>query len=376
MKPTMIRLLKLSAVCTLVGIGAGIYAFASGPPGDKAPRPGREPALTVTAATAREVDWPVTVSASGAIAAWQESSVGAEVSGYRLTEVDVNVGDLVKRGQILARIDAERLRAEVRQSAATLAQAEATAAQAELNRARMAGLRDSGGISEQDVLQYVTQARTSKAQVDYARAVLEQQRIQLRDTEVRAPDDGVISARDATAGSVVTTGQTLFRLIRRNRLEWRGELTASQLAQIGIGDTVALSLPDGTSADARVRSLAPSLDPKTRLALVYADIVPGSHARAGMYASGQLSVGRRKALVVPSDSVVVRDGISYVLALHDGSAMPNVDRLTVTVGRRLGNEVEILSGLGNGRRVVVQGAGFLNDGNVVRVANAQAGGAS
>ncbi|WP_244107218.1 efflux RND transporter periplasmic adaptor subunit [Burkholderia sp. BCC0419] len=372
----MIRLLKLSAACALVGIGAGIYAFASAPPGDKTPRPGREPALTVTAATAREVDWPVTVSASGAIAAWQESSVGAQVSGYRLIEVDVNVGDIVKRGQMLARIDAEQLRAAVRQSAATLAQAEATAAQAELNRARMTGLRDSGGISEQEILQYVTQARTSKAQVDYARAVLEQQRIQLRDTEVRAPDDGVISARDATAGSIVTTGQTLFRLIRRNRLEWRGELTASQLAQIGIGDTVALSLPDGTSADARVRSLAPSLDPKTRLALVYADIVPGSHARAGMYASGVLSVGRHKALVVPSDSVVVRDGISYVLALHDGSATPNVDRLTVTVGRRLGNEVEILSGLVNGRRVVVQGAGFLNDGNVVRVAHAQAGGAS
>uniref|UniRef100_UPI003BEF3A0A efflux RND transporter periplasmic adaptor subunit n=1 Tax=Burkholderia arboris TaxID=488730 RepID=UPI003BEF3A0A len=372
----MIRLVKLSAACALVGIGAGIYAFASGTPADKAPSSRREPALTVTAATAREVDWPVTVSASGTIAAWQESSIGAEVGGYRLIEVDVNVGDTVRRGQILARMDAERLRAEVRQSAAALAQAEAAAAQAELNRARMVGLRDSGGISEQEVLQYVTQARTSKAQVDYARAVLEQQKIQLRDTEVRAPDDGIISARDATAGTVVAVGQTLFRLIRRNRLEWRGELTASQLAQVGIGDTIALSLPDGTMANARVRSLAPSLDIKSRLALVYADIAPGSHARAGMYASGQLTVGRSTALVVPSDSVVVRDGISYVLALHDSTPTPNVDRMTVEVGRRIGNDVEILRGLDSRRRVVVQGAGFLNDGNVVRVVDARAGGAS
>ncbi|WP_265282397.1 efflux RND transporter periplasmic adaptor subunit [Verminephrobacter aporrectodeae] len=252
----MIRLVKLSAVCALVGIGAGIYAFASGTPADKTPSPRREPALTVTAATAREVDWPVTVSASGTIAAWQESSIGAEVGSYRLTEVDVNVGDTVKRGQILARMDAERLRAEVRQSVAALDQAEATAAQAELNRARMVGLRDSGGISEQEVLQYVTQARTSRAQVDYARAVLEHQRIQLRDTEVRPPDDGVISARDATVSTVVTAGQTLFRLIRRNRLEWRGELTHRQVTRKA--QHLLLMIAQASQQIERIRLLGPS----------------------------------------------------------------------------------------------------------------------
>ncbi|WP_265665222.1 efflux RND transporter periplasmic adaptor subunit [Verminephrobacter aporrectodeae] len=215
--------MKLSAVCALVGIGAGIYAFASGTPADKTPSPRREPALTVTAATAREVDWPVTVSASGTIAAWQESSIGAEVGSYRLTEVDVNVGDTVKRGQILA---------------------------------RMVGLRDSGGISEQEVLQYVTQARTSRAQVDYARAVLEHQRIQLRDTEVRPPDDGVISARDATVSTVVTAGQTLFRLIRRNRLEWRGELTHRQVTRKA--QHLLLMIAQASQQIERIRLLGPS----------------------------------------------------------------------------------------------------------------------
>ncbi|GAB2890469.1 efflux RND transporter periplasmic adaptor subunit [Paraburkholderia jirisanensis] len=364
------------AACAVLGIGAGIYTLASSKPAEPAQAAKREPALTVTVATPHEADWPVTVNTSGAIAAWQESSIDAEVGGYRLTEVEVDVGDVVRRGQLLARVNSDLLRAEASQLEASLAQAQASASQAELNRQRMVGLRASGGISEQDVLQFVTQAQTAKAQVDYARAALAQKRIQLRDAEVRAPDDGVISARSATVGTVVTAGQQLFRLIRQNRLEWRGELTAAQLAQVGVGQSVHLWLPDGTEADARVRSLAPALDAKSRLGIVYADIAAGSHARAGMYANGQLVVAQRPALVVPAGSVVVRDGFSYVLTLHDRSATPKVDRVPVTVGRRIGNEVEIVQGLDSSRRVVVQGASFLNDGNVVRVADSRTGGTS
>jgi RND family efflux transporter MFP subunit len=370
------RFLQLSVACAILGIGVGIYAMTSRKPDEQTQASKHEPALTVTVTTPHESNWPVTVTASGAIAAWQESSVDAEVGGYRLTEVDVNVGDVVKRGQILARVNPDLLRAEESQLKASLAQAKATSAQAEVNRQRMVGLRDSGGISEQDVLQFVTQAQTAKAQVDYARAVLAQKEIQLRDADVRAPDSGTISSRSATLGTVVSVGQELFRLIRQNRLEWRGELTAPQMSQVSVDQVVHLSLPDGTTAQARVRSVAPALDSKSRLALVYADIAPGSNARAGMYASGQLIAAQKPALVIPSESIVVRDGASYVLALHDDSATPKVDRLSVTVGRRLGNEVEIVQGLDRMRRVVVQGAGFLNDGNVVRVADSRSGGTS
>jgi multidrug efflux pump subunit AcrA (membrane-fusion protein) len=151
-------------------------------------------------------------------------------------------------------------------------------------------------------------------------------------------------------------------------LEWRGELTAPQIVQIATGQRITLTLPDGSSVVATVRQTAPSLDSQSRLGLVYADIEPGSQARAGMFANGQVVLREAPALVVPAESIVIRDGRSYLLKLTDDSATPKVTLLPVTVGRRLGGEVEIVQGIGNRDAVAVQGAGFLNDGDIVRLA--------
>ncbi len=307
-------------------------------------------ALTVTVAAASQTQWPATLEASGAIAPWQEAVIGAQVSGLRLADVRVNVGDRVKRGQVLAVFDADLLRADE-------ARLKAGWQQAEANRARALKLKGSGGISEQDILQYVTQADVSKAQ-------LRSTQLQLRYAEVIAPDDGVISARSATVGTVSNTGQELFRMIRQSRLEWRGELTATQLAQVKAGQHIRLALPDGTAATAMVRQTAPSLDSQTRLGIVYADIEPGSGARAGMYAKGNVVLAQSPAVTVPAVSVVIRDGRSYVPKL---SGADRVALQAVTVGRRQGDAVEIVSGIVPGDKVVVQGAAFLNDGDVVRV---------
>jgi RND family efflux transporter MFP subunit len=310
-------------------------------------------ALTVTVAAAAQAQWPATLEASGAIAPWQEAVIGAQVAGLRLAEVRVNVGDRVKRGQVLAVFDADLLRADE-------ARLKAAWQQAEANRQRALQLKNSGGISEQDILQYVTQADVAKAQ-------LQSTELQLGYADVTAPDDGVISARSATLGAVSNSGQELFRMIRQNRLEWRGELTAAQLAQVKPGQRISLTLPDGTAATAKVRQTAPGLDGQTRLGIVYADIEPGSAARAGMYARGSVVLAESPAVTVPAASVVIRDGRSYVPTLA------GADRVTlqaVAVGRRQGDAVEIVSGMAAGDQVVVQGAGFLNDGDVVRVAAA------
>lgn len=312
-------------------------------------------ALTVTAAAAAQMQWPETLEASGAVAPWQEAVIGAQVSGLRLAAIHVNVGDQVKRGQVLAVFDADLLRADE-------ARLKATWEQAEANRQRALQLKGSGGISEQDVLQYVTQADVAKAQ-------LQTTELQLRYAEVTAPDDGVISARSATVGAVSASGQELFRMIRQNRLEWRGELTAAQLAQVKPGQRISLVLPDGATTAAKVRQMAPSFDAQTRLGLVYADIEPGSVARAGMYAKGNVTLAQSPAVTVPAVSVVIRDGRSYVAKLSSGN---RVNLQPVTVGRREGNAVEIVSGIAIGDQVVVQGAGFLIDGDLVRIASAAA----
>jgi RND family efflux transporter MFP subunit len=310
-------------------------------------------ALTVTTAIPRHAIWPLVLEAPGAIAAWQEASIGTEIGGYRVIAVNANVGDQVRKGEVLAELDPDLLHADE-------AQLKAAAEQADVNRSRIQRLRGSGAVSDQDVLQFVTQAKA-------ADAALKAKRLQLRYTLVRAPDGGAISWRGASLGEVAPAGQELFRLIRQNRLEWRGELTAAQLGHIRSGEQIVLSLPDGTEAAARVREVAPSLNDKSRLGLVYADIAAGSTARAGMYANGRLAWGQTGALVVPGDCVIIRDGRSYVVKLAEGGAQPRVTLQEVTVGRRQGREAEIASGLRGTDRLVEQGAAFLNDGDVVRV---------
>lgn len=380
----MIRSLSTRALSASLLAGLMIATLAGTPRpvagADTPPAPAVRPSLTVTRAAAHQQDWAVTLSASGAVAAWMEASIGARITGLPLTEVLANVGDRVHKGQLLARFDDATVRAELDQQEAALTQAlaaeqqaQASSAQAAANRDRALKIRDSGAISEQDVLQYTTAAATAAAQVAQAhaqvaqsRALLASSRLRLEFTQVVAPDDGVISARVATVGSVSQAaggGAELFRLIRQGRLEWRPELTANQLAQVRPGMPVQLTLPDGGTVSGKVRQLGPAMDATTRLGLAYVDLAAGAKVLAGMYLSGTLAAARRSALTVPAESVVVRDGRSYVLRL-DGQRC----RLTaVTVGRRQGGDAEIVAGLKAGDEVVVQGAGFLNDNDLVRV---------
>lgn len=353
------RMSFVLALLLLVCILGGWLIFSGSSVPDKLATGQRPPALTVTATNPRRVIWPVTLTASGSIEPWQEASVGAQVGGYAIIELPVNVGDRVHRGQLLARLDPALLRAEGDQLLADNDQAQA-------NRQRALDLQKDGAISDQEVLQAITAARVAAAR-------LAANRLRLRYTAVVAPDNGTISSRTASLGAVTPAGQELFRLIRGNRLEWRGQMTAAQLAKIGRGQVVTLTLPDGSPAEARVREIAPGLDARSRLGIVYADVVQGSRARAGMYANGEVVLAEKTALVVPAESIVIRDGRSYVARLSNRSQPPVVALQAVVAGRRMGSEVEILSGLDEGASIVQAGAGFLSDGDAVRVAQPHKG---
>ncbi len=345
-----IILLGLTAVCVLCVVSVSLMlprgaAQASAP---QAMKPVE--AMTVTSASVAQVQWPAVIETSGAVQPWQEALIGAQVNGLRLAEVRANVGDRVRRGQLLARYDAELLKADEARLAASAGQAEA-------NWQRASQLKDTGSMSTQDLLQYQTQAQIAKAQ-------LRSTQLQIEYADVVAPDDGLISSSSATLGAVSSNGQELFRLIRKGRLEWRGEYAAEQLVRIAAGMPVRLRLPGGATVTGKIRQIAPSVDGKTRLGVVYADLDDVSGVRAGMYVAGSVELARTPALTVPGASLVLRDGRSYVFRLGgDG----RVQQQLVSTGRRQGNDVEILSGLAAGDRIVARGAGFLNDGDNVHV---------
>jgi HlyD family secretion protein len=330
-----------------------------------------KPALSVTTTTATPAEWAQTLQANGNVAAWQEAAVGAEIGGLRLTEVLVNVGDRVKRGQVLARMSSDTVQADLAQTRAALAEAQAMQAEAEANAERARQLQTTGAISAQQINQYLTAEQTAKARVQAQVARLKTEELRLSQTRVLAPDDGVISARAATVGSVAQPGAELFRLIRGGRLEWRAEVTASELSRIKPGMPAHLLQADGSRLAGKVRMVAPTIDPQTRNGIVYVDLPPagGSEARAGMFARGEFELGRSKAMTLPQAAVLLRDGFSYALRVGPDS---RVTQAKITTGRRVGDRIEVLGGLKPGEPVVASGAGFLADGDFVRVVSAGA----
>jgi RND family efflux transporter MFP subunit len=323
-----------------------------------------QPSLTVAVARLQPATFPLRVSANGNIMAWQEASIGTEANGLRLTEVKVNVGDKVRRGQPLATFAPETVEAELAQSRAAVAEADVALAEAAANAQRARMLQETGALSAQQIQQYLNAERTARARLDAARAVERTQQLRLVQTRIAAPDDGVISARAATVGAVVPAGQELFRLIRGGRLEWRAEVAAADLVKLKPGQKVRIAVTGGEVIEGRVRMLAPAIDIPTRNGLVYVDLPSSGIARAGMFARGEFEIGANEVMTLPQSAVQLREGFSYVMRVGPDS---RVVQIKVTPGRRSGHRIEILGGLDAEDRVVVSGAAFLGDGDVVRV---------
>jgi len=236
-----------------------------------------------------------------------------------------------------------------------------------VNAQRARELQASGALSAQQINQYLTAERTAQSRLEAQRAAARVQQLRLQQTQVLAPDAGVISARSATVGAVVPAGQELFRLIRQGRLEWRAEVASTDLASIKPGQSVEVTPAGGAPIAGKVRMVAPTVDAATRNGLVYVDLPEPGPAKAGMFARGEFEIGSGAALTLPQSAVLLRDGFSYVFVVGADS---KVTQVKVAVGRRQGDRIEVTSGLAPGVRVVSAGGGFLTDGDLVRVAEA------
>lgn len=338
---------------------------------DARSEPVQKAVMTVEVERPQQQVLPQTITANGNIAAWHEAVIGSESQGLRLSEVRVNVGDRVSKGQILAVFAPELIQAELAQAEASLAEAQAAAAEAEINANRARKLNHTGALSASQIDQYLAAEKTTRARVEASRAQVQLSRLRLSHTQVKAPDDGVISARTATVGSVVNAGTELFRLIRQGRLEWRAELTATEITHVRPDMAVQVTAASGTVVAGKVRTAAPSVNEQTRNALVYVDLLPTPEqkegAKAGMFARGTFELGGTPAMTVSQSAVVMRDGFKYLYVVGDDL---RVTQLKVRTGRLYQDRFEVLEGLPDDARVVIRGASFLNHGDLVRMAEA------
>lgn len=322
-------------------------------------------ALTVQAVSPVAATMPVTLPVSGNVAAWQEASVGSEAAGLRVAELLADVGDTVRKGDVLARLADGTVRAELAQAEAGLAEAKALLAEAQANARRAQTLEGTGALSAQAISQFHTGEQTALARVAAAEATVAAQRLRLSHTEVKAPDGGTISARTATVGAVAGSGQELFRLIRGGRLEWRAEVPAADLVRVKTGQKVAVFTPGGQTVAAQVRKVAPTVDVATRNALVYVDLLPGAgnELKPGMFARGEFRFDSRPVLTLPASALLLRDGFDVVMRIGPDQT---VTQTKVQVVGRQADRVAVAD-LPADARVVLRGAAFLTDGDAVKV---------
>lgn len=319
-------------------------------------------AVSIAPVVTRELASGVTVS--GPVSAVEEMQLGVEVSGLRVTALNVEVGQAVRRGQVLLTVDHRMLDSDLAQATAALREAEAGAALARSNLARGESLAADQYISA-TALDELRAARTqSEARVGTARAARDGSALRRSFADLRAPASGIISKRLVQPGQVVAAGSELMRLIRDGRLEWRAELPAEQLGQVKPGDRIELRTRGGERVDGSVRAVTPGVDSETRTGTVYADLPQPGDLQPGTYLEGRISTGASAVPVVPASAVVLRDGFPVVFTV-DAERVAHLVR--IEQGGKDDGFVEVRGGVKAGDQVVAQGAGFLADLDKVRV---------
>ena len=326
--------------------------------------PSAKNALSVSVTSPRAEQFARTVVATGSVYAWQEAVIGSEVGGYRVAAVNVDVGDKVRKGQELVRLAGEMLTAEVASKKAAKAQADAQLITAASNLRRAESILNSGAVSDSEHERLKAEDLAAQARVEAAQSDLEASQLKLKYTRVVAPDDGVITARTVVVGQIAQAGGEMLRLLRQNRIEWRAEVPEGRMREVKVGQAARITTADGTQIVGKVRAVAPTVQAGTRTGLVYVDLPKSENARPGMFARGEIETSHSAGTTLPLASIIVRDGYSYVFVVDEKQG---VERRRIETGTVRNGRVEIVSGLTTTDRVVDRGAGFLKDGDRIRV---------
>ena len=351
----------LATLALTAGLGAG--RARGGPGEEKTAEKAAAGGQTVTVVAPVLQDLPRIVNASGTISAWEEVPVGAETGGLTATAVLVDEGSYVRQGQPMVQMNDALLRAQVRQQQAAVQTAEANAARDDAALARAQELKERGFLSQASLDTALANQRASQANLAAARAALAETQTRLSQATLRAPVSGLVISRSVTRGQIVAAGTELFRIVRDGRLELDARVPETELGVIRAGQSATISSDEVGQTTGRVRIVTPEVDPETRLGIARIALNGAGGFRPGMFARARIEAGSQPALTVPTAAVLYRENKAGVFVLGEGG---RVRFQPVTVLSRT-EQRSALGGLTAGVRVVVEGAGFLADGDRVRV---------
>jgi RND family efflux transporter MFP subunit len=329
-----------------------------------------KPPTEVVVEKVRKTEVMQTFPAIGRFVARQHGVVAALTNGP-VKEMLVNVGDRVKKGQVIsrmvkARIQANRdlLAAELREKEAALRTAQAQLKLTLGEMGRIGGLKKSVAFSQarysdkrNEVAKVRSEGSEAEGAVAKARANLKLASIDLYNAEVRAPYNGVVVQRHAVAGAHLAVGDPVVTLVNDREMEVEADVPAERLAGVSVGRDVRLQLSDGTFLQAKVRAIVPSENTKTRTRPVWFSLNKSEGAERPAIADNQsvtvlLPVARvRRVLTVHKDAVTSRGGNKVVVTVVDGTATPR----NIRIGDAVGERFTVSSGLEDGDIVVIRG---------------------
>lgn len=323
------------------------------------------PLVTVSAPGLRPV--ATRVSFTGTIAARYDMPIGADGEGGRITAVNVDVGDTVRKGQVLARLDDSVLRPQVARLRAALEEARAQAALSQAEYRRAQGVEAAGALSAEEIERRRAAAVTDAARVEVAAAQLAEAEARLERTWIRAPADGVVLTRNAEVGqTAVPGGEPLFRLAKDGEVELRGKVAEQDLPALAVGQSADVYLTGiPTPFKGRVRLLGAVIDPQTRLGEVRIALPPHPALRPGAFARAEVVVSEAQLPVLPQTAVLSDTRGNYVFVVNGDNV---VERRDVRVGGTVREGIVIASGLDGNERIVTTAGGFLREGEIVAVA--------
>ena len=354
------------------------------------------PSVTVAAAARTEVQARVPVS--GSIVARQLVRVFPQVQGPELTEILVEAGDSVTKGQVLARLSTDTLAAQLEQARAEYQRAEAGIGQAQSNidsasasltqaqsvLERVQRLREGGTASQSALDDAVAAeanaraqaasaadglavARAALAQAEAARRIAE---LNLERAEIVAPVDGVVVTRNAELGTLAAAGgDPMFVLLADGEVEMSAEVIETALDNLKPGDAAEVTVAGAGTVPGTVRLVPASVDPVTRLGVMRIALDDDEGIRIGQFASGWVITDRHQAVTVPASAVLADDTGERVQVVRNGA----VETRPVRAGLLWDGRREIVEGLAQGEQVIVRSGAFFRTGDQVRPVAAEGG---
>jgi len=287
------------------------------------------------------------VEVMASVKAADSASIGARISG-NITELPVRLGDSVTKGDTLVVISAGEIRAQV-------SQAQAQLDQAQRNLKREQNLLAKNAATQESV-------RTLEERTKIAAAAYREARTMLDYSTVKAPFDGVVTSKPANVGDLATPGKTLLTIENESSLQVIADVPEALVLDLTIGDRLPVRIgAAGLDIEGVVTEIAPTADPRSRTAPIKLDVESSPRLRSGQFARVSLPSTTGDAIMIPASAVSPFGQLSRVFIVTDGVARLQL----VKTGLSYGEQIEILSGLTAGDRIIVSDVTMLSDGRKV-----------